>query len=512
MTDKPKEMVLMYGRSLLPLLICSLFSPVFAGKPVNSQKREGEQVNLQRHWSCFTASGAQVRKQQVERGMLPNVVFAGESQPTTVQTRMTWHKVPAVSVAVIRNGKLDWSATWGRLKIDGPRAGCSTLFQAGSLSKPVTLLAALRIAEQGLIHFDKNIETYLTSYHLPAGKQTDANPVTFGNLLAHTSGVTPGGYLGYIQGQPIPSDQQTVCAEPPSNSRKVEVLKAPGTVLAYSGGGYTVAEIALQDALHKPFELILREWLFVPVGMREADFTQPLPTASHSYAARGHLTDGGVVPGGWNNHPEQAAAGLWATASDMAAFLIEIGKGYRGESKVFARASLRKLLSESFDGHAYGFRLIGKGEQVFITHYGGNVGYRAGMTLNLTTGDGAVYLTNSDNGSNFGREFFSAVSRVYHWPMFREVQVTRATQPVDVLQSLTGRYVFADSAVSVVYENNALTLVFPNGDRYAMTPIQGAPREFIHPTTAVRASFEGEGAGLRIYLYGQTGRRQPSGH
>lgn len=78
---------------------------------------------------------------------------------------------------------------------------------------------------------------------------------------------------------------------------------------------------------------------------------------------------------------------------------------------------------------------------------------------------------------------------------------------------MTGRYVFPeqDWKVSVVYENDALTLVFPNGDRYAMTPILGAPREFIHPDTAVRASFDGEGVDMRIQLYGQTGRRQASG-
>lgn len=498
----------MNRRVVLSLLICSITSSAFA-----SASPEKEQANLQQRWSCFTANDAQTRKQQVERSMLPSVVFAGERQPASIETRMARHKVPALSVAVIDNSKLDWSAAWGELQVDGARAGCDSLFQAGSLAKPVTLLAALRMKQQGLIDFDKDIETYLTSYHLPAGRQTDANPVTFRNLLAHTSGITPGGYDGYVQGQPIPTDQQTVRAEVPSNSRKVEVQNAPNSSLIYSGGGYTVVEIALQDQLSKPFEQIMHDWLIAPVGMRQADFTYPLPAASHKRTARGHRADGSAVPGGWHNHPEQAAAGLWASASDMAAFLLEIGKGYQGESKVFAQASIRELLAKPVDGHAYGFRLIGEGEQLFITHYGGTVGYTAGMTLNLSTGDGAVFMSNSDNGAQLGREFFSAVSRVYSWPMFREVQVTRVTQPVDVLESLAGRYVFPEQnwRVSVIYEDDALTLVFPNGDRYAMTPILGAPREFIHPDTAVRASFDGEGADMRIHLYGQTGQRRTSG-
>jgi CubicO group peptidase (beta-lactamase class C family) len=477
-----------------------------AGTPPQSPLGDDAADDPQR-WSCFTASDAQMRKQRVERNLLPRVAFVGETGPVGIEARMARHKTPALSVAVIRNGELDWSAAWGRLRTDGAQAGCDSLFQAGSLAKPATVLAAMRMQEQGIVDFDEDIETYLSSWHLPKGRQTDANPVTLRNLFTHTAGITPGGYEGYAQGQPVPTDQQTVRAEAPSNSRKVEVSNAPGTSLVYSGGGYTVVEIALQDRLHQPFERIMRSWLTAPAGMKQADFTEPLPASSHAHTARGHLADGSVVAGGWRNHPEQAAAGLWATASDMAAFLIEIRKGWQGRSTVFARDSIRELLANPIDGHAYGFRLIGDGDQVFLTHYGGTVGYRAGMTLNLNSGDGAVYLSNSDNGSDLGLEFLGAVSGVYDWPMFRQTLVERAKQPLQVLKSLTGRYKFEGPTVLVVHERETLTLVFPNGDRYAMTPIAGAPREFIHPDTAVRASFDGQGADMTMQLYGETGRR-----
>lgn len=492
---------------LVPLLI-GVISSANAGTSQMSTAEDSKQD--QQHWSCYTASGAQTRKQQVEYDMLPRVVFAGETKPDSVESRMAMYNTPALSVAVIHNGKLHWSATWGQLQTDGTSADCGSLFQAGSIAKPVTLFAAIRMKTAGLIDFDKNIETYLSSYHLPAGPQTDANPVTFRNLLAHTAGVTPGGHVGYAQNQPIPTDQQTLRGEAPSNSRRVEVLDAPGASLAYSGGGYTVVEVALQDQINKPFDQIMREWLLAPVGMKQADFTMPLPSSNYPHTARGYQVDGTIVPGGWRNHPEQASAGLWATATDLATFLLEIRKGYEGNSNIFSQASILEMLSNPIDDHAYGFRLIGEGDQVFLTHYGGTVGYRAGMTLNLRTGDGAVYLTNSDNGANLGVEFFNAVSRAYDWSAFREVQVTRATQPVDVLQALTGQYAFADQnwKVSVVYENQALTLLFPNGDRYPMVPVQGGSREFIHPDTAVRARFDGEGTDLRIQLYGQTGRRE----
>lgn len=494
-------------RALVFCGACMVAAGASASGPVPS--RPGS-IGSSAPWACHTQAGAVERRRRVEQGFLPQVVFVGETQPTTVSARLAHYKVPAMSVAAIRQGKLDWTAAWGEVQVGGDKAECSSLFQAGSLSKPVTVLAAMRMKAQGRIEFDRNIDAYLSSYHLPAGKQTDTHPVTFRNLFRHTAGLTPGGYEGYAQGQPMPTVQQTVSGEAPSNVEKLEVLNTPDAGLDYSGGGYTVAQIALQDTFHQPYASLMREWVLAPVGMRQADFTVPLPAASRAGAAHGYQVDGQEVPGGWNNYPEQSAAGLWATPSDMAAFLIEIYKGSRGESRVFSQASIQELMAHPIEGHAYGFRLITGGDQVFLTHYGGTVGYRAGMTINLQTGNGAVYLINSDNGIGPGLEFFGAMAREYGWPTFLGIDVTRATQPPAVLQSLVGDYVFAEQGwkVSAVVENGLLTLVFPNGDRYGMAPIQGDPLEFIHPDSAVRASFKTGAGEPKIHLYGQVGVRQ----
>lgn len=465
-------------------------------------------------WPCTTADRALQRQSEVTGHLITRMAFIGEAPAIDVQSRMALHRVPAFSVVVIHDGALDWSASWGVLHHDGASADCNSLFQAGSLAKPATVLAALRMQDAGALALDVDIGTYLASWALPSGRQDRTHPVTLRHLLAHTAGITPGGYAGYAQGGPMPTDQQTVEAAPPSNARKVEVLAVPGTVLRYSGGGYTVAEIALQDHLHKPFEQLMQAWLLSPVGMRQADFRQPLPEGLHGHAARGHRADGSVVPGGWHNHPEQAAAGLWATASDLAQLLIELRKGWLGQSAVFSQASVRELLAEPFDGHAYGFRLIGEGDAVFITHYGSTVGYRAGMTLNLSTGNGAVFLANSDNGAMLGEEFFASVAKVYDWPEFQQdqAQVQRTTQTPAVLASLVGRYQFPDGpAVNVIHEAGALALSFPNGDRYVMAPIVGEALEFIHPATGVRAHFDRQGEAATIHLYGQTAPRVAMG-
>lgn len=493
----------------LLLMACAILALTAPLSSLQASSSVEPQQALNR-WSCFSTTEAQARKQRVEHGMLPHVVFSDETTPSDIESRMRALRSPALSVAVIHDGRLDWTAAWGRLSNDGAPADCGALFQAGSLAKPLTLLAALRMQQQDVLDLDRPIETYLRSYELPAGQQSASNPVTLRNLLAHTAGITPGGYAGYAISEPMPSIEQVARADAPSNSPKVEVLAIPDSTLRYSGGGYTVVQIALQDQLDAPFEQIMREWLIGPLGMREADFAQPLAAINQPRAASGHKSDGSAVPGGWHNYPEQAAAGLWATPSDLAQVLLEMHKAYKGQSSVLAKASMEGLLSKPVDGSSYGFRRMVAEDQLFVTHYGGTVGYNAGMTLNLDTGEGAVYLTNSEN-THLGPEFLSAVARVYGWPIFREEKVTRASRPEEMLAPFSGDYVFPEQGwkVSVVFEQGMLTLVFPNADRYALVPIEGGEHDFIHADSGVRASFERKADDLLINLYGQTGKRTP---
>ncbi len=487
-------------------------SCLLLGLITNTSANENKNVSADAspdRWSCYRAPQARQRQHHVMNGFLPAAVIDGETLVKPVSERMHHYRVPAMSVAVIHKGQLDWSAARGQLYVGGTAATCSSLFQAGSIAKPVTVLAALRMKEQGVIDWDKDIETYLTSYHLPMGKQTPQNPVTLRNVLAHTSGITPGGFMGYDRSMALPTDLQTVRGEAPSNARKVEVLTEPNRHLRYSGGAYTVAEIALQDQFKRSFDELMQQWIIVPFGLRQATFLQPLPAALHDQTARGHTATGTVVPGGWNTHPEQAAAGLWATASDLAQLLIELRRAYRGESQHLSQASVRELLATPIDEHAYGFRLLNADGQTFIVHYGGTVGYNAGMAINLESGEGAAYLINSLDGSNLGQEFFAAVSREYRWPIFREDRFTRVAATASQLQALVGRYEFSEQGwkVDLVYEHDALTIVFPNGDRYALTPIAGESLSFVHQDTGVQARVISANNSVELELYGQKGRR-----
>lgn len=454
--------------------------------------------------------GAEARRLAVEQGVLPTVVFDGETQAQPLTVRMAAQQVPGLAVAVLRGGVVDWSAVYGRRAADRPAVSCATRFQAGSLAKPVTLLAALRLADAGRLDWDRDVATQLRSVQLPPGRQTAAQPVTLRHLLAHTAGVTPGGYPGYPQGRPLPSLADIVAGKGGSNTPRVEVVDVPGANLRYSGGGYSLAQLALQDTQGLAFEPLVRRWLFEPIGLRTATFVLQAPGAD---LAEGHGEDGAKVPGGWLQLPESAAAGLWSDAGDLGRLLAEVWRGYHGRSSVFRPASLRALFdAPPVHGHAYGFRWVGEGGAAMLVHYGGTRGYNAGWVLNLQTGDGAVYLANGEGGRGLGHELLVAVSRAYGWPQFHETRVRRARLAADDVQGLSGRYAFGASGPRVVVEQGQamLTLVFPNGDRYALTPIESPePLQFIHAGSGVRVGFRRAADGaVTLQLYGQQGVRE----
>lgn len=170
-----------------------------------------------------------------------------------------------------------------------------------------------------------------------------------------------------------------------------------------------------------------------------------------------------------------------------------------------AKGRANSLFTEQMDNHAYGFILSGQGETLSIRHFGGNEGYRSMMILYPETGDGAVFLANSDAGHEIIGMVVRAVSDAYEWQDFQPVTVTRAHPDEAALKQLAGKFRFESGIeVRVDYdaERNAVTIEFPNGDVYVLAPTD--PEAFIHPETAVTVGFDGRD---RLTVYGDTGIR-----
>ena len=231
-----------------------------------------------------------------------------------------------------------------------------TLFQAGSISKPVTAMAALRLVEAGRWSLDDPINDRLVSWKLPANDLQKDQHVTLRRLLSHNAGTTVHGFPGYAVGAPVPTVVQVLDGEPPANTAPGPRGLVPGSKVRYSGGGTTIVQLMMTDQLKKPFPEIMAETVLGPLGMTHSSYEQPLPAERAAMTASGTRRGGQVVEGRWHIYPEMAAAGLWTTPSDLAKVAIEVSLAHAGKSsRVLSQAMTRQMLTPQAEDFGLGF-------------------------------------------------------------------------------------------------------------------------------------------------------------
>lgn len=432
------------------------------------------------------------RQQAVEQGLIPAIIVEGETGPAyTIYERMAHYGVPGVSIAVINGGHIEWAAGYGVQKAGGTDSvTVSTLFQAASISKPVTALAALQLVEQGKLTLDGAVNPWLRSWKIPANHHTAAQPVTLRHLLSHTAGTTVGGFPGYGLEADIPSPEDILNGL--GNTGPVLVDTLPGSIFRYSGGGYTIVQVLIQQMTGRPFSAALAAMVLQPLGMYRSTFAQPLPPRLAKEAARGHHKDGTIVAGGWHVYPELAAAGLWTTPSDLARFALGVRAAYLGGGcGPLEQATAQEMLTVQQGGYGLGPGLGGEGDSLLFAHPGGNAGYRAFMLLHPVRGDGVAVMANADRGGGLNMELVRAVSHVYHWPFFKPEVRTAIHLPEAALEKLAGRYRTEERPVRII-------TVECHGNRLYLTlPEEGAPqRRRLFPISATE--FFGEDTGLTV--------------
>jgi len=327
--------------------------------------------------------------------------------------------VPGLSVAVIRDFKIHWAKSYGLADVrSGRRVVVETLFQAASISKPVTALATLRLVQEGKLSLDEDVNRYLRSWKVPLNEFTSETPVTLRSLLSHTSGADDGfGFPGYAPGSPTPTLVQILKGEKPSNVGPVVWKRHPFAAAKYSGGGIVLEQLLLQDRAGKAFASLMRDLVLDPLGMTQSTFEQPIPASRENEAARAHDNGGRALDAPWHVYPEQAAAGLWTTPSDLARAAIEVQNALTGRPTRFLKraAALEMIAPVGVGGFAVGFSIDKRGEGWYFSHGGGNWGFRCVLRAHVRKGCGAAIMTNGDNGGAVLAEVAARIEQAYAW-------------------------------------------------------------------------------------------------
>jgi len=339
--------------------------------------------------------------------------------PLTLQELMERFHVPGVGVAVIRDFEIHWAKGYGVADVEsGARVDADALFQAASISKPVTAMAALRAVQDGRFSLDADINTILKSWKLPAGEFTRRQPVTPRALMSHTSGLGDGfGFPGYHPSAARPTIVEILNGSKPSNVGPVLMEREPFTAAKYSGGGVTLMQLALMDALGKPFPEIMQSLVLGPISMTNSAYEQPLSPERDRHATRAHNGGGRAMDTKWHVYPELAAAGLWTTPTDLAKFAIEIQKTALGRSsRVLTQSTVREMLTPVGVGdYAVGLAIAKKGEGWYFAHGGSNWGFQCDLLVHRLKGYGVAIMTNSDSGRPVINAIEDRVATAYGW-------------------------------------------------------------------------------------------------
>ncbi|GAA1894349.1 hypothetical protein GCM10009837_15400 [Streptomyces durmitorensis] len=329
----------------------------------------------------------------------PVVAPPSELVPGAAEALARGH-VPGAAVAVLRGGELVAVETFGALTAEGSDAvRPDTLFPVGSMSKHVTSFAVLRMADEGALDLDADVNEYLTGWRVPGS--SGEPPVTLRHLLGHLSG------LSLLQSKGFPRSQEPAATlldllqgRPPATNPPVTRELPPGSVFRKANANFSVVQQVLTDVTGEPFPELMRTLVLDPLGMRDSSFDQRHPQTSGRPVALGHTEEGAPLADGWLLRPDMAAAGLWSTAVDMARLALAVRGSRLGRPLAPLSAHRAEEMLTPHRASAYGLGTVidSTGGEVYFGHGGEAVGYR-GLTLcGLHSGTGWVALTNGPGG------------------------------------------------------------------------------------------------------------------
>ena len=382
---------------------------------------------------------------RVENGLQkPNRPQGSPAAPMKLAERMAHYKVPGVSVAVIHAGRVEWARGYGKRDVEsGAPVTAETLFHAASLSKGVAAAVAMRLVEQGKLNLDEDVNAKLRSWKVAGNEFTQTEKVTLRRLLSHNAGLTVHGFPGYAKGMAVPGVVQLLDGKPPANTAAVRVTKAPGSGYRYSGGGYEVMQLLLEDVMGRRFEDLAQELILDPLGMKLSTFEQPLGEARARNAASAYRGNGKAIAGRWHTYPEKTAAGLWTTPSELARWVMEIQK----PGKALKAETVKTMLTRSPGNYGLGIGLGETAGRASFSHGGANEGYRCQYFAYRDSGEGAIVMTNGDNGGDLANEILRAIAVEYGWADYLPKERTVVRVDAAVLASYVGDYAFPGGPV-----------------------------------------------------------------
>ena len=401
------------------------------------------------------------RIKQVENNLRLWVQVENTKRNYSLQERMAFYHVNGLSIAVIKDYKVEWAKGYGWAdSAEQKPVTTATLFQAASISKSLNGVGVLKLVQEGKLNLSADINDYLKSWKFPYDSVSKGKKISIANLLSHTAGLSIHGFPGYEKGVPLPTGPQILDGVSPANTKSVRSAFEPGLKYQYSGGGTTISQTIVEDITGKPYADYMWDNVLKPLGMNGSTYAYLTGNSQETLRATAYLNNGKAINGNYHLYPEQAAAALWTNPNDLAKYIIETQLALQGKSnKVLSQEMTKLRLTPFVDSlAALGVFINKKGSKSFFQHGGANAGFRSQYFGSMEDGYGIVVMVNSDNGAILS-EIINSVAAVYNWEGFYVPKVCKTVEVNSaILNKYIGEYNINNVTISILMENGNLVL------------------------------------------------------
>ncbi|EKT4520680.1 beta-lactamase family protein [Flavobacterium psychrophilum] len=326
-----------------------------------------------------------------------------------INQQLEKHKLAGFSMVVFKDYKIVYSEQFGvKSTISNEKIDKNTAFSTASIAKPITAILCHILEEKGLINLNDPIDKYLKRWNLPKSKFTENSSPTWKQFLNHTAGTSQHGFADYYEGDAIPTLKQSLLGQIPRYDKEIEFLFTPGTNWQYSGGGYVIIQMALEDTLNKPIAELAQEYIFSPLGLKNTTMIQPNEKGFLTNIALVHDENKKVIKTGLPITPQVAPSGLWSTPTDLAKLFIEIQNALRNKNnklishRIAKRVMAVTALKNAVGGWSdLGQKSFGYNNYDWVRCGGSNTGVGGDIFATVTDGNGFIYFANGEKPNRF---------------------------------------------------------------------------------------------------------------
>jgi len=314
--------------------------------------------------------------------------------------------VPGAVVTCIENGDITWTKAFGRANLStGAPMKPGMVFEHGSNGKVLTAWGIMRLVEEGKVDLDAPANRYLKRWQIRS-TQFDPNGVTIRRLLSHTAGLTAHGYGDYSQRRRLPTLVEMLEGKnqmPPFGPGPLEIKWQPGTREEYSGGGFLLAQMVIEDVTGESFASFMHREVTAPLGLETLEWTWTPKLEAAAPMPYGESLE----PIGYRQLGCQSIGSEICSVPDFARFIAAAVTGPHGEPagrgvlKPESVAVMLEIQTNSSDaGLGYGVGWA-NGPHKMLGHSGANYGWTAYFSLDASQREGYVIANNSMLGGPF---------------------------------------------------------------------------------------------------------------